>query len=190
MTNDASERLLSIGGFAAATQLSLKALRLYDEQQLLRPASVDPANGYRYYRRDQIAAGRLIRLLREMDLPLADITAIVVAEAAGAETALHQCAHVLEQRFTRQRRAYRAALAHLRHVPPSESPTVSSQRPAANDAVVSVEFAAADPVDLTAGIDTLFDWFDRRGHRAVEPPAVTFTTRSAGITAEVHWAYV
>ena len=76
----ATSRLLSIGEFAAATQLSLKALRLYDEQQLLRPARIDSASGYRYYRSDQVSIGRLIRTLRDMGLPLADIARVAVAE--------------------------------------------------------------------------------------------------------------
>ena len=40
-------RLLSIGAFAQATRLSPKALRLYDELGLLRPARVDEWTGYR-----------------------------------------------------------------------------------------------------------------------------------------------
>ena len=55
MNADPPRRLLSIGEFAAATQLSLKALRLYDEQCLLRPATVDAATGYRYYRHERIS---------------------------------------------------------------------------------------------------------------------------------------
>ena len=44
------ENLLPIGQFAAASQLSHKALRLYAERGLLPPAWVDPDSGYRYYR--------------------------------------------------------------------------------------------------------------------------------------------
>ncbi|CAM5401545.1 HTH merR-type domain-containing protein OS=Streptomyces aurantiogriseus OX=66870 GN=GCM10010251_39740 PE=4 SV=1 [Streptomyces aurantiogriseus] len=40
---------LTIGAFAKACRLSPKALRLYDELELLRPARVDPDTGYRYY---------------------------------------------------------------------------------------------------------------------------------------------
>ena len=58
-----SSRLLSIGEFAAATQLSQKALRIYDEQRLLVPARIDTATGYRYYSSDQVPLGRLVRTL-------------------------------------------------------------------------------------------------------------------------------
>lgn len=58
------EDLIPIGQFAAASRLSLKALRLYDENGLLRPAQVDPATGYRSYRLDQLRSATLISLLR------------------------------------------------------------------------------------------------------------------------------
>ncbi len=41
--------LLTIGAFARAVRLTPKALRLYDELGLLRPAAVDPESGYRLY---------------------------------------------------------------------------------------------------------------------------------------------
>jgi PPM family protein phosphatase len=52
-------RLLTIGEFARASRLSPKALRLYDELGLLRPARVDEYTGYRYYSRDQLEQARL-----------------------------------------------------------------------------------------------------------------------------------
>ena len=41
------EDLIPIRSFAAASRLSLRALRLYDENGLLRTAHVDPESGYR-----------------------------------------------------------------------------------------------------------------------------------------------
>ena len=52
--------LWSIGEFAAATRLSPKALRLYDELGLLPPARVDPDSGYRWYAEDQVERARLV----------------------------------------------------------------------------------------------------------------------------------
>ena len=69
--------MVPIGQFAALTRLSLKALRLYDENGLLPPASVDPATGYRSYRLEQVYHAQLIRLLRAVDMPLADIKAFL-----------------------------------------------------------------------------------------------------------------
>jgi PPM family protein phosphatase len=65
--------LLTIGAFARAAGLTAKALRLYDEQGLLRPAAVDAFSGYRFYTEDQLGRARLIARLRRVDMPLARI---------------------------------------------------------------------------------------------------------------------
>ncbi|GAA2615518.1 hypothetical protein GCM10010399_53160 [Dactylosporangium fulvum] len=64
---------LRAGEFGAAARLSPKALRLYAEQGLLVPASVDPATGYRCYSPDQLPRARLIARLRRLGLPLTRI---------------------------------------------------------------------------------------------------------------------
>ncbi|MFI7410705.1 MerR family transcriptional regulator [Streptomyces sp. NPDC049627] len=81
MTEDEAvdDDLLTIGAFAARARLSAKALRLYDRLGLLAPAHVDALNGYRYYRADQIERARLVALLRQLDMPLAQIAGIVEA---------------------------------------------------------------------------------------------------------------
>ncbi|MGC4175448.1 MerR family transcriptional regulator [Demequina sp.] len=76
------EELLSIGEFAALTRLSIKALRLYDDNGLLSPAHVDPASSYRYYRRNQRNRAILIGDLRRVDVPLALIAQILDGDAA------------------------------------------------------------------------------------------------------------
>lgn len=68
--------MLSIGRFADATGLTVKALRHYDEIGLLRPAAVDPGNGYRYYDPTQVEAAVTIRRLRALELPLGEIAAL------------------------------------------------------------------------------------------------------------------
>lgn len=65
--------LLSIGTFANMTRLSVKALRLYNQLGILQPLHIDPRSGYRYYAIDQVPNARMIRNMRDMDMPLADI---------------------------------------------------------------------------------------------------------------------
>ncbi|MFD5158770.1 MerR family transcriptional regulator [Streptomyces hawaiiensis] len=65
--------MLTIGAFAKACRLSPKALRLYDELDLLRPARVDPDTGYRYYAAGQLEKARLVAWLRRLGMPLAEI---------------------------------------------------------------------------------------------------------------------
>lgn len=69
--------------FSAATGLSVKALRLYEERGLLVPARVDRATGYRRYTEDQIAAAGRIALLRRAGIGLADIKRFLAAPAAA-----------------------------------------------------------------------------------------------------------
>jgi DNA-binding transcriptional MerR regulator len=72
--------LLVIGRFARLTGLSVGALRHYDELDVLRPAYVDPATGYRSYRREQLATAQAIARLRDLELPLDAIRAYLAAD--------------------------------------------------------------------------------------------------------------
>lgn len=79
---------MTIGSFAQATGLSAKALRLYDDLGLLRPAQVDPDSGYRRYDPAQLTDARLIGLLRRADLPLNDIRLLLDTPAPERPAAL------------------------------------------------------------------------------------------------------
>lgn len=76
--------VLSIGEFARASGLTAKALRLYDELELLTPAEVNPANGYRYYAPEQVEQARLVARLRSAEVPLPRIAAIIGAATPAA----------------------------------------------------------------------------------------------------------
>jgi DNA-binding transcriptional MerR regulator len=70
---DTARHPLTSGEFARQTMLSAKALRIYDETGLLRPETVEPYSGHRRYAPGQVQTGRLIRMLRGADMPLAEI---------------------------------------------------------------------------------------------------------------------
>jgi len=72
--------MLSIGRFADATGLTVKALRHYDEIGLLVPARVDPESRYRYYDAAQVEPAVTIRRLRALELPLDEIRALLEAD--------------------------------------------------------------------------------------------------------------
>lgn len=78
--------LLTIGAFAQASRLSAKALRLYDDLNLLPPKRVDDMTGYRYYDPEQLPQAHLISLLRQLDLPLASIRDILDAPPSARPT--------------------------------------------------------------------------------------------------------
>ena len=124
-----SSRLLSIGEFAAATQLSQKALRIYDEQRLLPPARIDTMTGYRYYSSEQVPLGRLVRTLREMNLSLTDISNVVAAkDGSCAETVLTELAQEIERRYAREKRAFHTALVLLRKPASADAVVQASRR--------------------------------------------------------------
>lgn len=80
MTTD----LWTIGDFARESGLTPKALRLYDDLGLLRPAEVDPGSGYRRYAPAQLAQARLVATLRLVGMPLARIEEVLQAPPAAA----------------------------------------------------------------------------------------------------------
>jgi len=75
---------MSIGEFARLSRLSAKALRLYDELGLLPPAQVDPDSGYRWYAAGQLDNARLVALLRQIGVSLAQIRLILSLEPEAA----------------------------------------------------------------------------------------------------------
>ncbi|MFD0436308.1 MerR family transcriptional regulator [Streptomyces chartreusis] len=78
------EDMLTIGAFAKAARLSPKALRLYDELDLLKPGRVDPDTGYRYYAVAQLERARLVAWLRRLGMPLARIRQVCALRPADA----------------------------------------------------------------------------------------------------------
>jgi PPM family protein phosphatase len=76
--------LMTSGEFARASGLSRKALRLYDELDLLRPAVIDPASQYRFYDPAQLEQARLVAWLRRLGMPLTGIRATSQAPPAMA----------------------------------------------------------------------------------------------------------
>jgi len=64
---------LTVGQLGRLSGLTPKAIRHYDRIGLLKPASTDPVNGHRIYAPEQVDRARLIKLLREVDLPLAEV---------------------------------------------------------------------------------------------------------------------
>jgi DNA-binding transcriptional MerR regulator len=105
---------LSLGRFAQAAGLTRKALRLYDQLEILVPDYVDPASGYRYYHPAQLEKARFIRLLREMEMPLADIRRVLSAETAeDAVMLVRQCQREFDSRALQVLLASKKVLTYL-----------------------------------------------------------------------------
>ena len=100
--------LVPIGRFSRLSRLSIKALRLYDEQGLLAPALVDPSSGYRYYRRAQAGRAEAIRVLRMVDMPIDEIRELLAEddpERSAKRLAMHR--ERLQERVADQERMVR-----------------------------------------------------------------------------------
>jgi DNA-binding transcriptional MerR regulator len=82
---DRNADLLPIGRFARLSGLTVKALRHYDALGLLSPARIDPMTRHRWYSSDQLEPARRIRRLRELDLPLPAVRAVLAASDGGRE---------------------------------------------------------------------------------------------------------
>ncbi len=64
---------LSIGQMAKLNQISVQALRLYDEMGILKPIEVNPETGYRYYDVKQCGKLDMIRYMKSTGISLKEI---------------------------------------------------------------------------------------------------------------------
>lgn len=67
------KNLFKIGEIAELFHLNIKTLRYYDEIDLVKPETVDPDTGYRYYSTRQFEQLNTIRYLRELGVSLSEI---------------------------------------------------------------------------------------------------------------------
>lgn len=72
--------MLKIGEFSKLAQVSPKALRIYDERGLLRPAWIDRWTGYRYYTADQLATMHRILALKDLGFSLDQVGELLAGE--------------------------------------------------------------------------------------------------------------
>jgi DNA-binding transcriptional MerR regulator len=85
-------QMLTVGEFSQLTHLTVKALHHYHQTGVLEPVLVDPVTGYRYYDPDQVETAHLVRRLRAVRMPLAEIQTVLAAadqQARDAGIAAH-----------------------------------------------------------------------------------------------------
>jgi DNA-binding transcriptional MerR regulator len=76
-TNQQEGGMFKIGDFSRLSQVSIKALRYYDEIGLLPPAHIDPFTSYRYYSAEQLPRLNRILALKDLGLSLEQIAALL-----------------------------------------------------------------------------------------------------------------
>jgi DNA-binding transcriptional MerR regulator len=77
--------MFSIGEFARHGRVSVRMLRHYDAIGLLRPASIDGINGYRFYQASQLAELNRIIALKDLGFTLGQVQAILAEQVSAAE---------------------------------------------------------------------------------------------------------
>jgi DNA-binding transcriptional MerR regulator/effector-binding domain-containing protein len=140
---------LTVGDFSRATHLSVKTLRHYHEVGLLAPATVNPDTGYRYYSAAQIPAAQVIRRLRDLGMPVAEVKAVLAARDAPARNALI-AAHL--DRLETELAQTRAAVESLRNLlrPPDRATAIQHR---------SVPATAAAAIGAVVGRADILDWW-------------------------------
>jgi DNA-binding transcriptional MerR regulator len=130
---------LAIGDFAKATHLTVKTLRHYHETGLLEPAQIDPQTGYRRYTTAQIATAQVIRRFRDLDMPLAEIQAVLSAPDIHTRNELI-AAHL--KRLESNLAKTQSAVASLRDLlqSPATPPRIGHRRVEATLAAAITEF--------------------------------------------------
>ena len=145
---------MPIGEFARLARLTVKAVRHYDAEGLLVPASVDPHSGYRYYRADQVRTATTIALLRGLDVPLPVVRQVLAApDDATVAAVLSEQRERLAAELARREQALR---------------TLDALRRAPERVPYAVGIADRAPVFL-AGRTGRVRAGPRRGHRRIVP---------------------
>ncbi len=129
---------MTIGAFARATGISPKALRSYDRLGLLSPAEVDPDTRYRRYSVDQVARGLAVRRLRELEVPLLEIAALL----DGDRTELRKRLLVHQRRLALRSLELRHVLTRLQRLVEGKETIVDDLSVDAVDAATHRRLAA------------------------------------------------
>ncbi len=188
--------MFTIGNFAEHGRVSVRMLRHYDAIGLLRPAHVDPASGYRYYRAEQLTQLNRIVALKELGFTLEQVGSI-----------LHERVSVVELRgMLRLRRAELAAdvaraadrlavvEARLRTIEsedlvPTDRVVVKSL-PALRVAELTGTIRSFDPAELGRIVDALFTELRRllaaAGVAATGPTVTRYEDVPGDATVVVH----
>lgn len=75
--------MLKIGDFSQLAQVSVRALRIYDEMGLIKPVHVDKFSGYRYYETEQLPRLNRIIALKDLGFSLEQVSHLLDGELSA-----------------------------------------------------------------------------------------------------------
>jgi DNA-binding transcriptional MerR regulator/predicted transcriptional regulator YdeE len=161
---------MPIGRFARACRLSVKALRHYDEEQLLRPAHVDERSGYRYYTGEQVLDAVTIGMLRGLGIGIPTIRRFLAGGTVERSAILRSEAERIEREMA-QRRLALDAIARFGSTGTLAPYEVAIRRMAAVQVAERcvVTDAEALIVDTTDLIYSLFEELRAAGREVLSP---------------------
>ncbi|MEM9907008.1 MAG: MerR family transcriptional regulator [Cyanobacteria bacterium P01_D01_bin.44] len=110
--------LYKISAFSRLGQVSIKALRLYDQRGLLKPAQVDAETSYRYYKIEQLPRLHRILALKAMGLSLEQIGQLLNDNLSPSQmqAMLRLKQTELQQQLVEGQQRLAAVEAHLRYL--------------------------------------------------------------------------
>lgn len=139
---------VGIGEFSRLTHLSVKTLHHYHAVGLLEPSAVDEHTAYRRYGLDQVDRAHLIRRLRDLDMPIPEVAAVLEADGRRRERLLH--AHL--SRLQEQLERTSAAVTSLRDLLEGGwAPPVSYREVAAQPALAIRASVRRDDIEAWCG---------------------------------------
>lgn len=159
-------RLYKIGMFAALNHVTIKTLRYYDEQGLLKPAYIDKENGYRYYLATQMAELHQILALRNIGFSLDEISQIL------QDNSDRGFLHSRKQQILKEIAALTSRLAQIESYLSEEhinlsSPVLIKKLPRVTVAAMEIELNSYD--DLFSAMPTMGAEMERLGCICAEP---------------------
>lgn len=164
--------MFSIGEFSRISRLTVKALRHYDEQGIMK-SYVDPESGYRYYTTAQLRDARLIALLRSLEVPLPEVRILVhLRDREQLRQALREHRAGIEEKLA----GYGSILSRLDSLICGEEEIMASEveiKEVASQPVLSVR--ARVPMSEIAGFmggafGEMFPYLFQMGARPAGPP--------------------
>ena len=97
--------MYKISDFSKITNLTIKALRYYDDENILKPSYRDEENLYRYYGEMDFQKARQIALLRELDFSISEIKEVLTncTDPADLSFFLEEKKTMIKSRISREK---------------------------------------------------------------------------------------
>ncbi|GLY26966.1 MerR family transcriptional regulator [Kineosporia sp. NBRC 101731] len=168
--------MFTIGDFARHGRVTVRMLHHYDRLGLLRPASVDPATGYRFYEAVQLSRLNRIVVLKGLGFTLEQVLSIIDGKISTEE--LHGMLRLrraeLQERVRQDQDrltqvAVRLSIIDTEGVMPTEDIQIKSV-PAVRLAQLSAPAENFEPTSITPVIGPLYQQlYDRLAQAGISP---------------------